>query len=659
LNGYCPTGVTATNWNYADYLEWSTKIYFSLDNKDYWIPGHDKLISKTATELQALYKKGKNELTNKDIYYPDTVGDEYKYSYLNSSRNWVHLCDCGTNERNQKNTADTHNGFTNCKCSQSERLKSDGTCEIMESTCYNNGNNFDMGDPHGLEAKAKIGSGGNGLYMVVDDSGGGSAMCPTGYKQVDTQEECEGAASEFLRAGVPGDGSGASWVSAGHWPDHVRGCMVGGSGAFYNGNVHWNTNHTSPGQSTTAEGHRVCVSTPPGFVKGYKEGEFWNIMDPWCNLSEDEDLSNSDRCCTSCAHKVYDLKDSGEINYGIKRSVSENPDYAINWYDQGGSESFSKLQVDSIYDPILNETDLPRKENAAAGGGDPLDWENPEYQKNWRENNLALGFNSRPIFYYPKYNIDAGDVPTIPNLENTFVSSVDGADSKDALITGLGTWHPSTGWESARDDNCRQPDGCDEVRNYKLMTSNIFTCRRTNTGEGITEGDLDIPPFGVVGDEIYSGVLGSTVSDETFRKAHATTSKDYSYEYPGRGWIKNETVDLLYLPYGFYSYARNGYLSHNFSKNDTNQFCNTNTTDSAACTGSGVYHQGKRYPCRYHSWGACSPPIIPGISWPPHHQWSPNYHTNGDDPLCDIGGATMDHLPDGTCNPTRVRGPNI
>jgi hypothetical protein len=393
-------------------------------------------------------------------------------------------------------------------------------------------------------------------------------------------------------------------------------------------------------------------------------------MDPWCNLSEDEDLSNSDRCCTSCAHKVYDLKDSGEINYDIKRSVSETPDYAINWYDQGGSESFSKLQVDSIYDPILNETDLPRKANAGEKGfAKRGDWDNPEYQKNWRENNLALGFNSRPIFYYPKYNIDAGDVPTIPNFENTFISAVDGDYSKDALITGLGTWHPSTDWERARDDNCRKPDGCDEARNYKLMTSNIFTCRRTNTGEGITEGDLDIPPFGVVGDEIYAGVLGSTVSDETFRKAHATTSKDYSYEYPGRGWIKNETVDLLYLPYGIYSYNRFGHLSHNFSFSNgvpKYQFCNNSNDVQAKCTTSGVYHQGKRYPCRWNAIsdgkGKCSPPSIPGISWPPHHQWSPNYYTNGDDPLCSTSaggqGATQDHLPDGTCNTNRAHGPN-
>ena len=92
---------------------------------------------------------------------------------------------------------------------------------------------------------------------------------------------------------------------------------------------------------------------------------------------------------------------------------------------------------------------------------------------------------------------------------------------------------------SITDSTC-QSGNCQNDASYDYMLSNIFTCKRTNPSSSPSES-LEIPPFGVIGDDDYYQTKSSDSAE------HDTiNSQDYSLEYPGRGWTHKNTVDKRY-----------------------------------------------------------------------------------------------------------------
>jgi hypothetical protein len=141
-----------TLWDYEEYRTWSEAEYADESNRDNWLPNHQYLRTEYADDQWDNFKIHGRNMTNKEVYFysPDDqeqrnrinigevkIHDKYKYSYLKNQR-WIHLCECsGTSDE-----ADKENGFTNCKCAQSQYLDENDTCKYIESGCYKNGNYF-------------------------------------------------------------------------------------------------------------------------------------------------------------------------------------------------------------------------------------------------------------------------------------------------------------------------------------------------------------------------------------------------------------------------------------------------------------------------------------------------------------------------------------
>ena len=76
------------------------------------------------------------------------IPPKFKYSYMNETGQWVHLCDCGTSgELTSVGNFDKSNGFTNCNCANSQYInvtypiESDTyQCRIIDSECWKKGN---------------------------------------------------------------------------------------------------------------------------------------------------------------------------------------------------------------------------------------------------------------------------------------------------------------------------------------------------------------------------------------------------------------------------------------------------------------------------------------------------------------------------------------
>ena len=116
-----------TEWNANERYIWMNIIYSDEGNRDNWLPNHHDLIGSLTDQ------------TNFQVYFGnDEIKEEYTFSYIKDGK-WVHPCECS----NIRNDAEKANGFTNCKCAQSQYLDDTDTCKDIQSRCYNNGNYFD------------------------------------------------------------------------------------------------------------------------------------------------------------------------------------------------------------------------------------------------------------------------------------------------------------------------------------------------------------------------------------------------------------------------------------------------------------------------------------------------------------------------------------
>lgn len=279
------------------------------------------------------------------------------------------------------------------------------------------------------------------------------------------------------------------------------------------------------GSDTCKNIEATCYSNGNYFDKlRMVEGQFWNIKDPFCNfLKSNQSVDDDDiqeRCCVGCSHKVY----KGGVPSEENKFNNNPPDYAANWYDQRSATGAEKstIRFDDTWDPIL--TDSTINGNIIQGG--------------WREHDLSVGFNSRPLYFYPKLT-GSGD-PEFQGTNGLGGSQVDFIASQDALITGNGSF---TDEDFPGDSGCSQDD-CDTKSLYRWMTSNIFTCKRTNPNESQSQ-NLLIPDYGAVGDEPFYDIKGKSLSN----RSTLEESKDiYHLEYPGKkkwvkytGWDKNST----------------------------------------------------------------------------------------------------------------------
>lgn len=257
------------------------------------------------------------------------------------------------------------------------------------------------------------------------------------------------------------------------------------------------------------------------------EGQFWNIKDPFCNFFksnqsvDDEDIQ--ERCCVGCSHKVY----KGGVPSEENKFKNNPPDYAANWYNQRSSTGAEKsiIRFDDTWDPILigQEDAIDRPYSSS-------EWSPGTIKNDWRQHDLSIGFNSRPLYFYPKLN-GSGD-PIFQDANGNSGSTVDFPLSQDALITGNGSF---TDEDFPGDSGCGQ-DNCDTKSLYRWMTSNIFTCKRTNPNESQSQS-LSIPDYGVVGDEPFYDIKGKSLINKTTLEQ---SKNSYTLEYPGKKkWVIN------------------------------------------------------------------------------------------------------------------------
>ena len=268
-------------------------------------------------------------------------------------------------------------------------------------------------------------------------------------------------------------------------------------------------------QSQYLDNQGVCkqnISTCYGngnYFNGRKmvEGEFWNIKDPYCNFfNSSTDISSpliEGRCCVGCSHKVY----KGGVPED-KHNPSNPPDYALNWYSrETGTYDMTNLKYDTN-DPILTPS----------GGSSGY----PE-KSDWRKYDYSIGYNSRPPLYYPKFDTSTPvNKAMVSRTDATFVNF-------DASKDGLG------------DKNCTGTS-CSDVDEYRLMTSNIFTCKRTNPGEAAST-TLSIPAFGVVGDELYYGDITNASATDALNAPFKDSKDDYVLE-----WYGSRTASKMWIP---------------------------------------------------------------------------------------------------------------
>ena len=618
-----------SSWSFPDYMEWSNSVYNDISNKSSWLPNHEELKNYSGNwcpDCRNNYVITKNgvdkNMTNKDVYYGSltTVPNEFKYSYLNDNGQWIHLCDCkyDASDIQSASNADYSNGFTNCKCSKSQYVditssisdKNNLNCNVIDSPCWKEGNFWYspkkdqnalplVSEPFkfisGMAHAAGHGAGQN-LFPATGGvtTHGHTSNCGGVWDAQTDQEVIDGCrelckntngCTDFFAYGSDVDGDG-DWV-------HNRKCclkqhseeeitdMENGNGIVFAGT-----------QSVRQGG----IGIMPRDVYGPSQlipGAFWNIMDPYCSfLSGDgsgqfdlDDRDIVDRCCIGCNHKVYKDGIVGDDNE-YEMSGTLPPSYANNWLD------LVNVDAPGLSPMVFNKTDDPIfAPSSSLDGRDVHDM--PKI--NLRKHDKSIGFNSRPVFFYPDFRHQIEGVsPDSLYANYNSVSDIDFHVSKNIINGAAEARHGgdsgSTDLANRKDPKCvnQGASQCDVEQNYNIMTKNIFTCNRTNPlplinkssnvlnngGKDISPSQWDnfdtsewddplrkyyVPPFTVVGDETFYNV---TASGE--QKSMYLTN--YDLEYPGRGWIPNDAVGIEFTN-GMNKWNRTGPVNLGVGKN--------------------------------------------------------------------------------------------
>ena len=403
----------------------------------------------------------------------------------------------------------------------------------------------------------------------------------------------------------------------------------------------------------------------------WTDGEFWNIMDPWCTFKGQEALSSTEvknRCCTKCQHKVYShgaqaaaggVRDAAGRTTGAQHSQIKPPPYAKNWntpepYGEHLTELSFNRSDDPIFKGVTTSITVPDPDTDRSPTGtayERTDYRSPATSLALRtagSNGLSFGFNSRPSWFYPVFtddsDMDSNGFPRLPGTrplhrsagldrvnETATGTRIDFDKSKNALKDGVppgslpenaGSTTTGLGKLLTYDSTCTGPTGvCDYKGIHRIATTNLFTCKRTNVKEtNYADTSLEIPEYGVVGDEKFYGLRGTSESAEAplYNRQPTHLDEDVVVElsgapardgrgvdldtgqassFPGRGWINKETSDLVYSRSGHYSDVIN---ANNSSRGN---FCsktvvNGGTHITGLCDASYLYFKGIKYPCK-------------------------------------------------------------
>ena len=383
----------------------------------------------------------------------------------------------------------------------------------------------------------------------------------------------------------------------------------------------------------------------PDVIGTWDDGKFWNIMDPWCTFKGQDRAVADDRCCTECKHKVYSLSSNFNTTgwvaptatLSVKHSRVKSPPYAKNWNSQETlGVHLTKLSSNQEDDPIFKEP------TSSMSAPDTDTWRSPtgtiyERVDHRKNNSLSFGFNSRPTWFYPVFtddsDMDSNGFPRLPgtrpnwggnnqdmNVNDTATGTrIDFDKSKNALKDGVEpeslpvNANPALGLGQLKRSDPRCSSGeCSYKAIHRIASTNLFTCKRTNVGDSSqTTSALEIPEYGIVGDEKFYGLRGTSESAEAplYNGQPTHLGEDMVVElsgapagpgphdqggpFPGRGWINKETSDLVY--------RRTGYMADT-THNNTGNMCshqqhNGDRHYDNLCDESSFYFKGQGYPC--------------------------------------------------------------
>ena len=638
--GYCGSNSEFNeSWSFPDYMEWSNSVYNYISNKSSWLPNHEDLKKYSGNwcpdcrNNYVITKNGvDNNMTNKDVYYGSltTVPNEFKYSYLNDNGQWIHLCDCkyDASDIQSASNADYSNGFTNCKCSKSQYVditssiddKNNLNCNIIDSPCWKEGNYWysPKKDPNALPL-------GSEPFEFI--SARTHAAGHTAGKNLIPHNNKYSTHGHTSYCGIIPDAQTDQEVIDGCYDlcKNTNGCTdffafgsnLPGGGAVHNKKCCLKQ-HSEEEITDMKNGNGIVdagilggIGIMPRDLYGPSQlipGAFWNIMDPYCSfLSGDssgqfdlDDRDIVDRCCIGCNHKVYKDGIVGDDNE-YEMSGTLPPSYANNWLD------LVNVDAPGLSPMVFNKTDDPIFVPSSSLDGKDV---HNMGKINLRKHDKSIGFNSRPVFFYPDFRHQTTGVsPDSLYANYNSVSDIDFHVSKNIINGAAEARHGgdsgSSDLANRKDPKCvnQGASQCDVEQNYNIMTKNIFTCNRTNPlpllnksssvlnngGKDISPSQWDnfdtsewddplrkyyVPPFTVVGDETFYNVTATAGQKSMYLT-------NYDLEYPGRGWIPKDAVGIEFTN-GMNKWSRTG--PHNL--NDANKYQPHHT----ACRG----YQGTR-----------------------------------------------------------------
>ena len=287
----------------------------------------------------------------------------------------------------------------------------------------------------------------------------------------------------------------------------------------------------------------------------HRIGDFYNLMNPICNfhspdgkngLYRSNDVNKTlSKCCASCMYKFY----ASNLPYSklsTKLPNNElNEDYKQPWSDNGKNEIVGYLK--SNIHP-----------NIKAGFNETL--------------NIPIGYNSRPPYYYPVWNMDPGAAGEYKPLGV-------GHQGEDKNYTGF-LLNTAEGGKSRCSDGSGNPgeETCEDSDN-KVIHNNLFHCKR---GGWKDDSYGTTPPRG----------SGSTVEDKEI-----DTYKLYDYDWVNNKWIKK---DEKYKQYGYYGGTRNCKGGNGWKKGGDGE--REARHIEKTCNGSGYWLNGNLRKCKgkYH-----------------------------------------------------------